>query len=87
MLGIELAEPTWATFRSSLWTAYGEFVRGPNGFPQIVVGLGADGKFGGGDDVFVEGTTPLHRVNPPARVGAFRTGHAFLGDIAHAAKP
>ncbi|WP_210207834.1 peroxidase family protein [Bosea caraganae] len=64
---------------------YGEFIRGANGYPQIVMGLGADGKFGGtgaNADLLVEGNPDA----PVGTAGAVRTGHAFLDDIAHAAK-
>ncbi|WP_343894452.1 peroxidase family protein, partial [Craurococcus roseus] len=84
MLGIDLTDADLGNIPLFAVDQYGEFIRGPNGFPQLVVGLGADGKFGGGDDVLVEGN-PAAPVNPAA-VGAFRTGHAFLDDIAHAAK-
>ncbi|MBL0407568.1 heme peroxidase, partial [Microvirga aerilata] len=83
-LGIELTDDDVGNIPLFAVDAYGEFLRGPNGLPQLVVGLGADGKFGGGDDDLIEGnlTTPIN----PSAVGAFRTGHSFLDDIAHAAK-
>ena len=62
--------------------AYGNFIPGPNGFPQVVM-IGPDGLPGTADDVLVEG-------NPAAPISianAVRTGHAFLDDIAHFAKP
>ena len=56
---------------------YGEFIRGPNGFPQMVPTTG-----------LVEGN-PLANgglgVAVPAN--AILTGHAFLADIAHNAVP
>ena len=48
-----------------------------------MVSLGPDNKFGGGDDVFLEGNL----ANPISTAGAVRTNHAFLDDIAHAAVP
>ena len=83
MLGIDLTDADVANIPLFVMDEYGEFVRGPNGFPQIVRSLGLDGKFGGGDDVFAEG----NREAPISTAGAVRTGHAFLDDIAHAAVP
>jgi Ca2+-binding RTX toxin-like protein len=77
LLGIQLTDtdifnvPLLATDR------YGEFLRGPNGFVQIVTESG-----------LVEGN-PAARgglgVALPANT--LRTGHAFLDDIAHTAAP
>ncbi|HEY8612270.1 MAG TPA: peroxidase family protein, partial [Roseomonas sp.] len=83
ILGINLTDADVTNIPLFVMDEYGEFVRGPNGFPQLVTSLGADNKFGGGDDVFVEGN-PLA---PISTAGAVRTGHAFLDDIAHAAVP
>ncbi|RDI61746.1 peroxidase family protein, partial [Microvirga subterranea] len=82
-LGIDLTDADVTNIPLFVMDEYGEFVRGPNGYPQMVTSLGADGKFGGGDDVFVEGN-PLA---PISTTNAIRTGHAFLDDIAHAAAP
>ncbi|WP_052003231.1 peroxidase family protein [Microvirga sp. BSC39] len=82
-LGIELTDADVTNVPLFLMDEYGNFIRGQNGFPQIVRSFGADGKPGGGDDVIAEG-------NPEAPIptaGAIRTGHAFLDDIAHAAAP
>ena len=66
--------------------AYGNFIRGPNGFPQVVMATaGGDGVFGTADD----GTT-LVEGNPAAPIdltNAVRTGHQFLIDIARSASP
>jgi VCBS repeat-containing protein len=83
MLGVELTDADISNIPLFVMDEYGEFVRGPNGLPQLVTSLGADNKFGGGDDVFVEGSL----TNPISTAGAVRTGHAFLDDIAHAAVP
>ncbi|MCG7394811.1 heme peroxidase [Microvirga sp. ACRRW] len=83
MLGINLTDADVTNIPLFVMDEYGEFVRGSNGYPQLVVSLGADGKFGGGDDVFREGNP----ANPISTAGAVRTGHAFLDDIAHAAVP
>lgn len=86
VLGIDLTDADVTNIPMFVMDAYGEFVRGPTGFPQMVVSLGADNKFGGEGadaDVFVEGS----RTNPISTANAVRTGHAFLDDIAHAAGP
>jgi hypothetical protein len=83
MLGVNLTDADVTNIPLFVMDEYGEFVRGPNGYPQLVVSLGADGKFGGGDDVFREGNPAA----PISTADAIRTGHAFLDDIAHAAVP
>ncbi|MGE7470323.1 peroxidase family protein [Bosea sp. NPDC003192] len=76
---------------------YGEFIRGPNGLPQLVAHVGLDGAFGTSDDILVEGNLgapvdPSQVTIPPGHgalsgtvVNAIRTGHAFIDDIAHTA--
>jgi Animal haem peroxidase len=77
MLGIQLVDmdvhnvPLLATDR------YGEFIRGPNGFAQIVTTTGlveGDPAANGGLGVLLPSNT-------------IRTDHAFLNDIAHGAAP
>ncbi|MBB3320059.1 Ca2+-binding RTX toxin-like protein [Rhizobium sp. BK181] len=58
---------------------YGEFVRGPNGFAQLVMPPDATHP----TNWLLEGTA-AGLVIPPT---ALRTGHAFLNDIAHHAEP
>jgi Ca2+-binding RTX toxin-like protein len=84
-LGVLLTDADIGSVPLFVMDDYGRFVPGANGMPQLVVGLGPDGMFGGGDDVFVEGNfaAPIS----PSALGAVRTGHAFLDDIAHAAVP
>lgn len=92
-LGIELTDADVGNIPMFAMDPYGEFIRGPNGLPQLVVGFGADGKLGTADDVLVEGNladpvNPSTVVNPVNNaVGAIRTDHAFLDDIAHNAVP
>src|SRR5258706_170308 len=63
--------------------AYGNFIPNPvTGMAQIVM-KGLDGLAGTADDVLVSGTPG----SPISAVGAVRTGHAFLNDIAHGAAP
>lgn len=83
MLGIQLTDADVGNIPLIATDPYGNFIRGDNGYPQMVKGLGPDGELGTADDVLVEG-------NPDAPVdtqGAILTGHAFLDDIAHAAAP
>ncbi len=103
MLGIQLVDmdvhnvPLLATDR------YGEFLRGPNGFAQMVVRhAGLDGILGNADDgqALIEGspTAPI-TTNGTMQIpdgaggfltvayGAALTDHAFLNDIAHGAAP
>ena len=87
VLGIRLQDsdifdvPLLATDR------YGEFIRGPNGFVQVVTSGGlleGDPTANGGLGVFL----PTTVVSPTGVVtGTVRTGHAFLNDIAHNATP
>jgi Ca2+-binding RTX toxin-like protein len=72
LLGIDLVD-TDATDLPLLATdAYGRFIRGPNGLPQIVTEAG-----------LVEGNLAA----PVSTAEAIRTGHAFLEDIARDADP
>ena len=61
---------------------YGQFLRGPKGYAQVVM-AGPDGIAGTADDTLVEGDP----ANPISLAGAVRIGHAFLDDIAHDALP
>ena len=85
ILGIKLTDLDVGKVPLIAADPYGNFIPGANGFAQLVVGLGPDGQFGTTDDVLVEGNS----ANPvdPSLVSAFRTGQAFLLDIAHSAVP
>ncbi|MGF6203552.1 peroxidase family protein [Pseudomonas laurylsulfatiphila] len=87
MLGIDLTDADVHNVPLLATDAYGNFIRGPNGMPQVVirVGNGADGIAGTADDVtqLVEG----NRAAPISLANAVSTGHAFLDDIAHNANP
>jgi len=85
LLGIELTDGDVLNIPLLRTDDYGEFIRGPNGLPQIVVGIGADGIPNTADDDVVEGNlaAPVNTFT----AGAIRIGHAFLDDIAHAANP
>ncbi|MDH4566536.1 heme peroxidase, partial [Pseudomonas sp. BN414] len=73
ILGINLTDADVGSVPLLATDAYGNFIKGPNGFPQVV--------FPG--NVLVEGNPAA----PISLVGAIRTGHAFLDDIAHSANP
>ncbi|WP_309137374.1 peroxidase family protein [Pseudomonas sp. LS44] len=82
MLGIDLADWDVTNVPMLLMDPYGEFIRGDNGFPQLYVRVTptAENLLG---IAIVEG-------DPAAPIStqlAIRTGHAFLDDIAHTAKP
>jgi len=82
LLGINLTDADVGNVPLLATDAYGNFIRGPNGFPQVVM-VGPDGLPGTADDVLVEG-------NPAAPIdltNAVRTGQMFLADIAHSANP
>ncbi|MEZ1420607.1 peroxidase family protein [Pseudomonas monteilii] len=87
MLGINLTDADVHSVPLLATDAYGNFLRGPNGMPQVVmrVNNGADGIAGTADDVtqLVEGD----RNAPISLANAVSTGHGFLDDIAHNAAP
>src|SRR5262245_21989579 len=82
LLGINLTDADSNNVPLLATDAYGNFIKGVHGLPQVVM-KGLDGIAGTADDVLVEGdqTTPISLAN------AVRTGHAFLNDIAHSAVP
>ncbi|MCP2020160.1 UNVERIFIED_ORG: Ca2+-binding RTX toxin-like protein [Pseudomonas reinekei] len=82
LLGINLTDADFNNVPLLATDAYGNFIKGPNGFPQVVM-LGPDGIAGTADDVLVEGNPAA----PISLANAARTGHAFLNDIAHTAVP
>ncbi|VVP39361.1 peroxidase family protein [Pseudomonas fluorescens] len=82
VLGINLTDADIDSGPLLATDAFGNFIKGPNGFPQVVM-KGVDGLGGTADDVLVEGDP----ANPVSLVNAVRTSHAFLNDIAHNAVP
>ena len=84
LLGIDLKDFDFNNVPLLKTDAYGNFIPEPT-VSRMVVDVGADGIAGTADDVTVEGSpgAPIDL----AAVGAFRTGHAFLNDIAHNAVP
>jgi Ca2+-binding RTX toxin-like protein len=87
VLGINLTDADIDSGPLLATDAFGNFIKGPNGFPQVVIRVnnGADGLAGTADDVttLVEGNP----ASPISLVNAVRTSHAFLNDIAHNAVP
>ena len=100
MLGINLVDSDVGNVPKLLTDAYGEFIRGPNGLPQILAAVRLDGT-----PIYVEGNL-ASPISPSAiqlpvgtvlfggnvieageTVSAVRIGHAFLADIAHDAVP
>jgi Ca2+-binding RTX toxin-like protein len=77
LLGIDLTDIDVLNVPLLATDPYGNFIRGANGLPQVVMDNGAGGT------VLVEGVlgAPIDLTN------AVRTGHAFLDDIAHNAAP
>lgn len=75
-LGIRLRDIDALSIPLLATDPYGRFLRGPNGFPQIVKNIG-------GVTVLVEGSLAA----PVNTVDAVASGHAFLDDIANHAVP
>ncbi|MFI8608428.1 peroxidase family protein [Pseudomonas sp. NPDC077649] len=75
MLGIDLTDADVGNVPLLATDPYGQFIRGENGFPKLVMA--------GPPPYEVEGNPD----SPISTAGAARTGHAFLDDIAHSANP
>ena len=84
MLGIKLTDFDVGNVPWLRTDQYGKFIPGANGYAQVIVGVGPDGKPNTADDIVVSGTAAGIDLDA---VGALRTGHAFLNDIAHHAVP
>ena len=101
VLGIVLSDADVLAVPLILSDPYGNFIPDANGFPQVIVGLGADGIPNTADDETVSGSpdNPVYLLTgmageiPPEGVPEgmavipVRTAHAFLDDIAHNAAP
>ena len=75
LLGIHLDDTDVGNVPLIATDAYGKFIPGVDGYPQLVMD----------DNTLFEGN-PASPVSPTV-VGSLRTGHAFLNDIAHHAAP
>ena len=86
MLGIELTDHDIHNVPLLRTDVYGKFIPDPaTGFAQVILGAGFDGELNTSDDLVAVGSpgAPVDLV----AVGALRTNHAFLNDIAHHAAP
>ncbi|MDR6631554.1 Ca2+-binding RTX toxin-like protein [Phyllobacterium sp. 1468] len=95
ILGIQLTDQDVTAVPLLRTDPYGNFIPGPNGYPQLIIGIGGDGIPNTGDDLVIEGNPadPVdpHNVfgtaDPVVPVRSVFTNHAFLADIAHGAAP
>ncbi|HEV2599988.1 peroxidase family protein, partial [Sphingopyxis sp.] len=83
LLGIQLLDVDVGNVPLLATDEYGNFIRGPNGYPQIVMA----GLNPGDPPFLVEGDPAANGGLGVLVAGAVRTGHAFLADIAHNAVP
>ena len=83
MLGIQLNDFDIGNVPLLRTDPYGRFIPAANGFAQVIIGVGVDGIANTADDIVAVGTS----IAPVSTIGALRTGHAFLDDIAHHAAP
>ncbi len=73
MLGIRLVDSDVFSVPLLATDPYGRFLRGPNGFPMLLMA----------NNTVIEGNPAA----PISTAGSRKTGHAFLDDIAHNAVP
>ncbi|MHC5347851.1 peroxidase family protein [Metapseudomonas furukawaii] len=81
ILGINLTDADVGNIPLLATDAYGNFIKGPNGYPQVVMSDGNGGTF------LMEGDPTANGGEGISLANAVRTGHAFLDDIAHSANP
>ncbi|MEP3329230.1 peroxidase family protein [Sedimentitalea sp.] len=88
-LGIQLDDRDIFGVPLILTDLYGEFIRGDDGFPQVIINIGPDLIPNTADDVTVSGAPgdPVVLAELNNGLGPVRTAHAFLDDIAHNAVP
>ena len=86
ILGINLTDADFDNVPLLATDAYGNFIKGPNGFPLVVM-KGPDGIAGTADDVLVEGDPTANGGLGINLADAVRTGHQFLIDVANSAVP
>ncbi|MFP3543913.1 peroxidase family protein [Rhizobium sp. SIMBA_035] len=87
LLGINLTDADVGAVPLLRTDPYGNFIPGANGFPQIILGIGADGIPNTADDIVREGDPTANGGLGASTTGAIRTASAFLADIAHEAVP
>ncbi|WAG80596.1 heme peroxidase [Metapseudomonas furukawaii] len=81
ILGINLTNADVGNIPLLATDPYGNFIKGPNGYPQVVMSDGNGGTF------LMEGDPTANGGEGISLANAVRTGHAFLDDIAHSANP
>ncbi|OWJ90115.1 heme peroxidase [Pseudomonas sp. A46] len=81
ILGINLTDADVGNIPLLATDPYGNFIKGPNGYPQVVMSDGNGGTF------LMEGDPTANGGEGISLANAVRTGHAFLDDIAHSANP
>ena len=86
LLGIELRDRDVLDVPLLATDPYGNFLRGPHGFPQVVTTAGDLVEGDPTADPDEDGVAEGIRLDSGDRK-AVRTGHAFLADIAHHANP
>ena len=92
VLGIQLVDTDVVSVPLLLTDEYGRYLRGPNGFPQLVTNVkvnGANAVIEGNPaaPVATSGVIPAGIPGAGLAYTAVPTGHAFLDDIAHNAAP
>ena len=87
MLGIDLTDNDVGSVPLLRTDAYGNFIPGPTGFPQLIIGVGPDGIPNTTDDIVIQGDPTANNNLGISTTGALRTNSAFLADIAHEAVP
>lgn len=87
LLGINLTDADVGAVPLLRTDPYGNFIPGQNGFPQVIIGIGADGIPNTADDLVLEGDPTANGGLGISTTDAIRTPHAFLADIAHDAVP
>jgi Ca2+-binding RTX toxin-like protein len=77
ILGINLTDADVTNLPLLAADDYGNFLRGPNGFPQVVMA----------GNTLMEGNPAANGSTGISLTNAVRTGHAFLDDIANGSSP
>ena len=87
ILGIELTDNDVGMVPLLRTDAYGNFIPGERGFPQVILGVGADGVPNTADDIVREGDPTANGGKGVSIADAIRTTSGFILDIAHHAAP
>ena len=87
ILGIQLTDFDVGSVPLLRTDPYGNFIPGAHGYPQLIMGIGADLIPNTADDLVLEGDPTANGGMGVLTTGALRTNMAFLADIAHEAVP